>query len=161
MHHFLKIITLIGTLLAITSPAFAELSIAEIEQYDEAQTAKSIVDAAIATLKQKGQQKAFNDFNAPEGKFAYGQFYLIVFDEQGIVQTHSQNGFIGKNFMRLKDFDRQEFMPSIISAAQNNAEGGWSHYQWLHPKQKKVLPKYTFSKKFQDLIFVTGFYLNK
>jgi len=123
-----------------------------------AKEAKAMVEKAIAYYKANGQEKAFAEFNNPRGKFVDRDLYIWVTTFKGHILSHGANEkLIGKDLYDLKDTDGKQFIKEIIDKAKVS-NNGWVDYKWTNPLSKKVEPKSIYFEKFNNLVFICGFY---
>jgi len=121
--------------------------------------AQAMVDRAIAFYKEVGRDAALAEFSNPKGKFIDRDLYVLISDFDGIFRAHGTNkGLINKNLIDLKDVNGVLIIREMIRAGRDNPAGGWVGYTWTNPVTKKLEPKKTFAKVYDNLIFMVGVY---
>jgi len=128
---------------------------------------KALVNFAISYLEKNGREKTFdaitNPGNPEHKKFIDGEFYIWVFrtdfKTNAFVVAHAFNyTLINKEWYNTKDPDGKLFIQDLVRIAKYKGEG-WVLYKWAHPVTKKATPKVVYLKRFEDLVFMNGFYL--
>jgi signal transduction histidine kinase len=133
----------------------ASASAAERGTADEAVT---LVKKAIAYIKTNGKEKAFAEFNNPNGQFKNRDLYIMVYDMQGNNKAHGANAkLIGKNLSEIKDADGKFIVKSFIDIASTKGSG-WVDYKWPNPVSNAVEPKSTYVEKYEDILLGCGIY---
>lgn len=129
---------------------------------------KKLVRFAIKYYEKNGREKTLDAIDSPKNpdhkKFIDGDYYIWVFstdyDKKATVVAHAINSTVkGKEWYDVKDPDGKQFFHDIVRICRNKGEG-WVLYRWAHPKFKKAMPKVTYFKKIDDLVFNNGFYLD-
>src|SRR5512137_2843156 len=69
-------------LIAVFLCLFVAVSVSAQQRGTPAE-AKSLVEKALAYIKANGQEKAFEEFNNPKGKFVDRDLYITVYDLNG------------------------------------------------------------------------------
>ncbi|HOP29365.1 MAG TPA: cache domain-containing protein [Spirochaetota bacterium] len=128
---------------------------------------KALIQSAISYLEKNGREKTFdaitNHSNPDHKMFIDGEFYIWIFQtdfkSNAIVKAHAVNyTLINKEWYHTKDPDGKQFFYDIVRIAKNKGEG-WVLYKWAHPIHKKAVPKVVYLKRYEDLVFLNGFYL--
>lgn len=123
-----------------------------------AKEAQALVKKAVALYKSAGQEKAFQEFNNPNGKFVDRDLYIYALSMTGTVLAHGTNKtLIGKDLYNLKDSTGKQFLKEIIDIAKSKGKG-WVEYKWTNPVSKKVEDKVAYFEKVGDVILVCGYY---
>lgn len=137
---------------------FMALSAASAD--DKATSAQELVDKAIAHYKEVGFDKAAQSFNDKNGPYVDGEFYVIIFTKDGIFKTHAINPKLVDNpaLPKLKDVNGKTILTEMVNAGVNNPQGGWAEYTWTNPATKKLAPKKTFVREYDNLLFGVGYY---
>lgn len=145
-----------GMLLCLCVLGFqASVSAAERGTADEAVT---LVKKAIAYIKANGKDKAFAEFNNPNGQFKNRDLYIMVYDMQGNNKAHGANAkLIGKNLSEIKDADGKFIVKSFIDVASSKGSG-WLDYKWPNPVSNAVEQKSTYVEKYEDILLGCGIY---
>jgi len=127
--------------------------------YGTADEAKSMVERAVALLKQVGPEKAFAAFSDPNNKdFHDRDLYVFVRSMDGNTVAHGVNkGMVGHTSMETKDADGKLYNKEIMETATTKGSG-WVDYRWPNPVTKKIEPKSSFVEKTGDYVVGAGFY---
>ena len=120
--------------------------------------AKQLVRDAIAFYRNHGSEIALTEFANPLGQFKKGELYIYAIDSNGRILAHPINQrYIGRDFLRVVDFDGKPFIREIISTA--NAQGsGWVEYKWLNPATGRDEVKTVYFEKHNKAIICSGVY---
>ena len=120
--------------------------------------AKQLVHDAIAYYRKHGSEIALAEFANPLGQFKKGELYVYAIDSNGTMLAHPINQrYIGKDFLRVVDFDGKPFIREIISTA--NVQGyGWVEYKWLNPISVRDEVKTVYFEKYDSTIICSGVY---
>lgn len=122
------------------------------------QDASNFVNQAIQFYKANGKAKLLEAISKENGQFHKGNFYVFLYDLNGVVLAHPANhGLIGKSVYNLKDPDGVEFVKAMVDGAKEKGEV-WVTYKWTDPVTKKIGKKLSFAKKVDDIVFVCGIY---
>lgn len=120
--------------------------------------AVAMVKKAIDYLRQNGKEKAFADFNAPQGKFVDRELYIVVLDMNGTVLAHGTNPkLIGKSLMDIKDMHGKAFVREQVEVAKTKGSG-WVDFHWNNPVSQKMEPRSVFLERVGDYIVLSGVY---
>jgi cytochrome c len=123
-----------------------------------AEEATALVKKAIAYLKANGKEKAFAEFNNPNGQFKDRDLYIAVNDMNGKMLAHGANPkLIDKNLIDLKDAEGKYFIKGFIELAGSKGKG-WVDYKWPNPLTKAVEQKSSYVEKMDDLVVICGIY---
>lgn len=78
---------------------FASLLFGAQSITENAKKAKDMVKKAISYYKKNGKVKAMQEFSNPKGQFRDGEYYIFVFDFEGLCLARSDGNtnLIGKN----------------------------------------------------------------
>jgi signal transduction histidine kinase len=103
----------------------------------------ALVKEAADYVKANGKEKAFAEFNNPQGKFHRGELYVFVNDYEGLTLAHGGNPkLLGQNNKDLADPTGKLFMQAMIEKARGG--GGWVDYKWTNPTTKKLQDKASY-----------------
>lgn len=149
---------LIGAVRALSVEVVPELS-------QEAAKAKAMVERAVRYIEENGRtiadrEKVFKEFSNLQGPFVQGDYYLFVYDFNGVVLAHGADStLIGKNLIDKTDPNHVPLIKDMVEGARTAGEG-WLSFEWPHPETKKVQPKTAFYKrpKGMDLFIGCGYY---
>jgi cytochrome c len=123
-----------------------------------ADEASALTKKAIAYLKANGKEKAFAEFNNPNGQFKDRDLYVFVFDFNGKTLAHGTNPkLLDKNLLDLKDADGKMFVKEFVDVAKSKGKG-WVDYKWPHPATKVIEAKSTYVEKVDDMLVGCGIY---
>ncbi len=123
-----------------------------------AEDSKAMVDKAVAYIKANGKDKAFAEFNNPQGQFVKGELYIFAQGFDGVILSHGANQrLIGQNHLELKDSNGKYFVKEMVEVAKGKGNG-WIDYSWTHPITKKVAPKTTYIQKVDNYWVGCGFF---
>jgi cytochrome c len=120
--------------------------------------AKAMVEKAVAFVKANGKDKAFAEFNNPQGQFVKGELYIYAQGLDGVILAHGANTkLIGQNHFELKDAGGKLFVQEMVQVVKTKGNG-WVDYHWTHPQTKKVAPKTSYVQKMDGYFIGCGFY---
>lgn len=123
-----------------------------------ADEAIALVQKAVAYLKANGKEKAYAEFNNPNGQFKDRDLYIFVIDMTGLEWANGANQkIVGKNVLDLKDAEGKMMVKSFIDLAKTKGKG-WVDYKWPNPVQKTVESKSTYLEKYEDVLVASGIY---
>lgn len=142
-------------------PLFTTASVLAAELSAPEKKAQEWVAKAIEFYKENGKEAALAAFNDKEGAFVDGDYYVIVCDLDGVFLAHGVNqGLVSKNLYDLKDVEGTYIIRDMIATGKaKGAEGGWTEYVWTRPETKKLQKKRTWVVMIDDLLFMTGVYV--
>jgi cytochrome c len=120
--------------------------------------AVAMVKKAIEYIKANGNEKAFQDFSDPKGKFVDRDLYIVVYDMTGKCLAHGQKkNMVGKDLIDFKDTDGKEFMKERIELMKKE-QNAWQDYKFMNPVSKEIEPKSMYLERMGDLIVGCGIY---
>jgi cytochrome c len=123
-----------------------------------ADEAVALVQKAVAYLKANGKEKAYAEFNNPNGQFKDRDLYIFVIDMTGLEWANGANQkIVGKNVLDLKDADGKPMVKNFIELAKTKGKG-WVDYKWPNPVQHTVESKSTYLEKYEDVLVASGIY---
>lgn len=123
-----------------------------------ADEAVALVQKAVAYMKANGKEKAYAEFNNPNGQFKDRDLYIFVIDMTGLEWANGANQkIVGKNVLDLKDAEGKMMVKSFIDLAKSKGKG-WVDYKWPNPVQKTVESKSTYLEKYEDVLVASGIY---
>ncbi|MEC5216618.1 cytochrome c [Actimicrobium sp. GrIS 1.19] len=134
------------------------VSAAEKGSKDEA---VALVKKAAAYLKENGKEKAFAEFNKPNGPFVDRDLYIFVYSANGdgTNLAHGANpSLVGKNLIDLRDADGKAIVKNFIEVGNSSAGSGWVDYKWANPVTKAIESKSTYIEKVGDVLIGSGVY---
>ncbi len=120
--------------------------------------AKNLVQEAIRFYHNCGREIALAEFSNPHGRVAKGELYVYAIDSNGLMLAHPINqNYIGKDFLRVVDFDGKAFIREILTAVDSQ-DSGWIEYKWLNPADGCDEAKTVYFEKHNDAIICSGIY---
>lgn len=126
-----------------------------------AEQAESMANRAIKHYQAVGKDKAFADFGDTSNKeWVDGEWYVLVVDaNSGLALAYYDPKMINNPAIPdLKDIEGRFIIRDAIAAANKGDNGGWTSYVWRNPATKKLGKKNSFAKKFDEKVFVVGYY---
>jgi len=124
----------------------------------EKDSAKALVEEAVAYVNSQGKDRAIEEFSKPKGMFDKGELYVFAYDTQATVIAHPKNAkLIGKNLLDVPDNDGKFFRKEVVEIAKTKGSG-WVDYKYMNPETKKPEQKTTFIQKVGDMIVCCGAY---
>ena len=148
----------IRKLLFVLISMFALLGPAVAGDYGTANEAIAHVKKAAAYLKANGKEKAFANFNDPNGAFKDRDLYIVVLDFTGKMLANGANAkLVGKNLMELRDTDGKYFVKEQVEVAKTKGSG-WVEFKWVHPVSKAIEQKALYVEAVGDIIVGCGTY---
>lgn len=136
----------------------ASATLALADEHGTKDEAKTLLDRAIAHVDAVGSEKAFADFNNPNGGFKDRDLYVYCYDMEGKAVAHGGNpGLIGKNLMDLTDSNGVQPVKESIHVVQTSGQG-WVDYKWPNPITKKIEAKSAYVRKAKDDWCGVGYY---
>jgi cytochrome c len=120
--------------------------------------AVAMVKKAIAYIKANGKEKAFSEFNNPNGPFVQRDLYIVVNDLKGKTLAHGVNPrLIGKETYEMKDADGKQFVKDMVELAKTQGQG-WVEYRFVNPATKQVEAKSAYIERIDDIYVICGIY---
>lgn len=122
-----------------------------------ADEAVAMVKKAVAYLKKNGKDKAYAEFNNPNGQFRDGDLYILAFDMDGLGLAHVNPRLVGKRTGDIKDVDGKHIFQEQRTLALEKGSG-WVDYKWPNPLSGRIENKSTYLEKAGDIIIMCGIY---
>lgn len=123
-----------------------------------ADEAVALAKKAAAYIKANGKEKAYAEFNNPNGQFKDRDLYIFVVDFNGKTLAHGANvKLVDKNMAELKDADGKLFVKEFIDVAKSKGRG-WVDYKWPNPVTKAIEAKTSYVEKVDDTLVACGVY---
>ena len=133
----------------------------QTEKTEGRDKAVALVKRAVAHIANVGLQKACDDFDDPNGGYIFGQYYLSVFDLNGVRLANGMEPWKrGENVLDVRDIDGKPYVRYTVSRAQNKGFG-WVQYKWKNPTSQKIELKLTYFEVIQDAVVNCGIYLGE
>ena len=112
------------------------------------------VDRAIERYKNGGLDAMVQYYNSVAA--FEGQWYLFATDENDIYIVHPLlPRLIGTDIKEVVGSDGYELGKEIAKATE---DGHWVEYLWPHPVSGEEVPKVSYAKRYDGLIFASGYY---
>ena len=123
-----------------------------------AEQARSMVLKAVAHLQKAGPEKAFRDFQNPDGAYVSGDLYIFVvnFDGNMLVNAAFPQA-LGANALGAEDRRGRPYIRQMLELAAKKGEG-WVRYDWVSPCTGDIMEKNTFFKRSGDFVIAVGTY---
>ena len=107
---------------------------------------KDMVIKAVKYLQDNGLEKAKSAFSQ-KGDFFTGEYYVYVIQDDG---TEVINGafpeLVGKNVLKLKDYDGKLITREILQLSRSKGKG-WVTYRWRDAVTKKKIDKKAYIER--------------
>ena len=133
----------------------------QTEKTEGRDKAVALVKRAVAHMANVGLQKACDDFDDPNGGYIFGQYYLSVFDLNGVRLANGMEPWKrGENVLDVRDIDGKPYVRYTVSRAQNKGFG-WVQYKWKNPTSQKIELKLTYFEVIRDAVVNCGIYLGE
>jgi cytochrome c len=118
-------------------------SVGAADKKGTAAEAQAMVEKAVAHIKKVGRDKAFADFDNPQGAFTDRDLYVVVYDMKGKVLAHGANAkMIGKDVIDLRDNDGKYFVKERVEMMSKGPNAkGWQDYKFMNPVSRQIEPK--------------------
>ncbi len=137
------------------------LSQFQTEKVKERDVAVDLVKRGIEHIKKVGLQKACDDFDDPKSGFMFDQFYLSVFDSNGVRLANGMEPWKrGESILDLRDSDGKPYVRYSIKRGQERGLG-WIQYKWTNPASQKLELKCTYFEQAENALVNCGFYLGE
>ncbi|KAB8045419.1 histidine kinase [Janthinobacterium aquaticum] len=149
--------TLYAMLLAALLCCGLAAPLAQAGERATAAEAQAMVKKAVAYLQKNGPQKAYAQFNDPQGQFRDRDLYLVVFDMQGTGLAHVNPRLVGKLTGDIRDADGKQIFHAQRKLALEQGKG-WVDYKWPNPVSGKIEQKSTYLERVGDIIIMCGIY---
>ncbi len=120
--------------------------------------ATAMVKKAVEFIKQEGNEKAFEEFSNPAGKFVDRDLYIAVYDITGKCLAHGANSkMIGRDLIDNKDVDGKEFVKERVELMKAQ-QSAWQDYKFRNPVSNQIEQKSMYLERTGDLIVGCGVY---
>ncbi|MDQ3259827.1 MAG: methyl-accepting chemotaxis protein [Pseudomonadota bacterium] len=124
-------------------------------------TAVALVKRAVAHIGAVGLQKASDDFDDPNGGFIFDQYYVSVFDLNGVRLANGMEPWKrGENILDIRDIDGKPYVRYTVARARDKGFG-WVQYKWKNPIRQKVELKSTYFELAENAVVNCGIYLGE
>ena len=130
----------------------------KLDRAEGRHTAVELVRKGVAHLRAVGARRACDDFDDPNGRFIFGEYYISAFDIHGVrVANGSDPASRGENIRDIRDADGKQHVHAIIEKARARGKG-WEDYKWTNPLTKQIEPKSVYFELIDDVIITCGIY---
>jgi hypothetical protein len=120
--------------------------------------AAALVKKAVDYIKTNGPEKAYAQFDKPDGGFRDRDLYVLVYDMNGKCLAHGTNPkLVGKNNLEAQDADGVYYVKDRLALAKAK-DSFWQDYKYTDPVTKKIEPKSTYCEKLNQTIVCVGIY---
>jgi len=120
--------------------------------------AVGMVRKAAQFIQTNGNDKAFDEFSNPDGKFIDRDLYIIVYDMTGKCLAHGANPkMIGRDLIDTKDVDGKEFVKERVELMEIQ-QSAWQDYKFRNPVSNQIESKEVYIERHGDLIVGCGIY---
>jgi len=120
--------------------------------------AEAMVRKAIAHLQKVGPEKAFRDFQKPDGDYVSGDLYVFVVNFDGAMLVNGAfPQALGSNALGAEDRRGRPYIRQMLELAAKKGEG-WVQYDWVSPCSGEIMEKNTFFKRSGDFVIAVGTY---
>jgi cytochrome c len=121
--------------------------------------ALSLLDRAVAYVKNAGADTAFAAFNNPQGGFTYDDQYVFVIGiEDGKYRASGASPQLnGMDVRGLKDAAGYSLFEDMISVAKTKGSGT-VQYVWRNPATNAVETKHSLIQRVGDVLLGVGYY---
>ena len=121
--------------------------------------AKAMALKAAAHLQKVGPERAFRDFQDPEGAFFAADLYVFVVDFDGNMWVNGAfPAAAGSNALGARDRQGRPYIQQILQAAKREGGEGWIQYEWLNPCTGDFMEKNTYFKRVGEFVVAVGTY---
>jgi len=149
----LQLSLLVCFILVLVPKSFAET---DVGNHKDIETLKAFIDSGIDYIKQYGAKKAYAEFSNSHGKFRQGDYYLYVYNYDGVCLAHGVHSEekVGKNLYEGKDKYGTPYVKLMIELAK--AGGGFINYYARQPDTQAIGIKTAYVKPIDDHTFIGG-----
>lgn len=145
-------------LLGLALLSLSMIGAAQAGDRGSAAEAEAMVKRAVAFIKDKGPEKAYDEFT--NGKqFKDRDLYVIVYDLEGKNLAQGANPkLVGKNLIGLKDPDGKPLIQMFVDLAKTKGKGWVEGYKFLNPVTQKIENKSMYLERVGDTLVGCGIY---
>lgn len=121
--------------------------------------ARDLLDKAISTLKQSGENTAFAAFNNPQGAFTHNDQYVFVIglDDGKYRASGASPQLTGMDVRGMRDAAGKPLFDDMIALAKEKGSGTVD-YMWRNPATNAVEAKHTLIERVGNLLLGVGYY---
>lgn len=132
---------------------FTTVNAFKMDHVEKRTRAMELVQRAIAHIDAVGPRRAFDDFDDKNGGFISGEWYVAVFDSQGVRTA------VGLAPAKRGENMRETSLPwwdQLCAAAPKGR--GWLDYAHLNPQTGETNWKSSYVERTKDYVVCSGFY---
>ncbi|HZU65422.1 MAG TPA: cache domain-containing protein [Novosphingobium sp.] len=119
---------------------------------------QGLLDKAVAELKAAGPDKAFAEFNQPQGAYTTHELYVFVFSLDGVYEASGANPkLVGTSAIDTKDAEGKPLVREMIDVAKAKGHGRVD-YVWLNRGDNRVEHKRSLVQRVGNHIVGVGYY---
>jgi cytochrome c len=124
-----------------------------------AEEAQALAERGLTHIRDVGRDKAFADFNRPDGGFIDGELYIFCQDISGVVIAYGGNPMIvGRNMADVRGPDGHLSNVEINQLGLSQGSG-WLEFRWPNPVTKRIELKVAYVLKVDDhTVCGSGYY---
>jgi signal transduction histidine kinase len=137
------------------------LGVAGAAEKGTADEAVAMVRKAAEFLKKNGKDKAFAEFNLPQGQFIQKDLYIFAFSANGdgVELANGANlKLVGKSLKEMKDADGKFLIKDILALGMSKEGKGWVDYKWPNPSTGTIDAKRTYVERVGEVLIGCGIY---
>lgn len=149
----LQLVLLICFVFILVPTSFAGT---DVETHQEVEKLKAFIDSGIDYIKQHGAKKAYAEISNAQGKFRQGEYYLSVYNYDGVCLAHGvfPEEKVGQNLYERKDKYGTPYIKLMSELAK--AGGGFISYYARQPDTHAIEIKTAYVKPIDDHTFIGG-----
>ena len=133
----------------------AETGAPDVPKWEPALYTQLLVREAIRKYQLDGLDTTVAYYNTQES--IDGQWYVFIFDENDVMQTHAANpGFVGKHASEVDGPNGFPAGEAVVAVADEDGE--WFSYSFINPSTSRVDEKHSWMVEVDGLIFGSGWY---
>lgn len=154
----MEIVRILKRALAFVAIGITFIAPAQAADRGTAAEAEAMVKRAVAFIKEKGPEKAYEEFT--HGKqFKDRDLYVIVYDLNGKNLAQGANPkLVGKDLIGLKDPDGKPLIQMFVDLAKSKGKGWVEGYKFLNPATQKIEEKAMYLERLGDTLVGCGIY---
>jgi|SRR5215471_1654216 len=150
-----SVLVVLSAALIVGAADAGSVAAGEFGTKEEAQT---LVEKAVALIKEQGPEKAYPEFTDRAGKFVDRDLYIVVYGLDGKILAHGGNAkLVGKEALDAQDADGKFFVRERVDLARKQ-DSFWQDYKFANPTNQKVEPKQTYCERLNETAVCAGVY---
>lgn len=155
----LALVALVLGFAALAAPAVAAAGKETPKARHTYEQVKDFVDSAVLHLKKAGPDKAFADFNDPDGSWIKDDLYIFVFDQKGVYKASGYKPErTGSEAWKMKDASGTRLVVQDIVKRAKRDGTALVDYLWQNPSTGKLENKTSYVVHVEDYVIGAGFY---